>query len=295
MRISKWLKKNTRELYGKKIALTGATGGIGKELCRYLLMLGAELILVDRSEKRQSELIDSLCALYPTANIKGIQCDLEYTNQVFRAADILIENKIDVFIHNAGAYSIPRHKCDTGFDNVFQINFLSPYLLIRRILPLLNERAGRVVVVGSIAHNYSVIDLNDADFSRRTRASLVYGNAKRHLMFSLYPLFTGGSASLSVTHPGITLTNITAHYPPLVFALIKHPMRVIFMSPKRAALSILYGVFQQTEKNEWIGPRYFNIWGLPKLSKLKTVDEREAHEIQKRAELFYRNISSSTT
>ena len=114
------------------------------------------------------------------------------------------------------------------------------------LLPVLRERGGRVVAVGSIAHNYSETDPADVDFSSRTRASRVYGNAKRYLMFSLYGLFENESnVSLAVCHPGITFTNITAHYPKAVFAIIKNPMKVIFMKPERACLSIVRGVFEE--------------------------------------------------
>ena len=43
--MERWLSKNTESLVGKKVAVTGTTGGIGKELCKYLAKLGAELIL----------------------------------------------------------------------------------------------------------------------------------------------------------------------------------------------------------------------------------------------------------
>lgn len=150
------------------------------------------------------------------------------------------------------------------------------------------------MVVGSIAHDYSRSDSHDVDFHTRARASLVYGNAKRYLMFSLYELFRGESeVSLSVTHPGITFTNITAHYPKLIFALIKHPMKVIFMKPRRACLSVLLGVFEACGDCEWIGPRWFDVWGLPKKKVLRTVTEEEQREIGVCAEKIYERLEES--
>ena len=189
------------------------------------------------------------------------------------------------------SYSIPRKKCDTGLDNVFQINFASPYFMVRQLLPTLRSRCGRVVVVGSIAHDYSKSDGNDIDFSTRTRASRVYGNAKRYLMFSLYELFRAErEVTLSVTHPGITFTNITSHYPKLIFAVIKHPMKVIFMKPRKAALSILHGVFEPVGYFEWIGPRVFDVWGYPTKKRLKTATPEESREIAARAEKIYSDL-----
>ncbi len=292
MKTSAWLEKNTSSLRGRTVALSGSTGGIGRELCRYLAALGASLVLLDRNKHRQSALIAELGQSYPHVSVRGLPLDLSDMDSVRSCTSALLDVGIDVLILNAGAYSIPREKTREGFDNVFAINFLSPYYMIRELLPALNMRGGRVVAVGSIAHNYSSLDESDVDFSTRTRASLVYGNAKRFLMYSLYPLFEGGRATLSVTHPGITFTNITAHYPKLVFALIKHPMKVIFMKPRRAALSVLRGVFEPTESFSWIGPRYFGIWGLPKKRELKTARENERTRIAKIADKLYTEMAN---
>ena len=199
-----------------------------------------------------------------------------------RFSEILIKNCPDVIIHNAGAYSIPRYITDCGFDNVFMINFLSPYYMTKTLLPYLSQKGGRVVAVGSIAHNYSKTNPENIDFRDIKAASKAYGNAKRYLMLSFYRLFENEKGvMLSVTHPGITFTNITAHYPKVIFALIKHPMKIIFMKPKKAALCLLKGVFDKTEFGTWYGPRVFNVWGLPKLMNLKTATEDEINKMPK--------------
>ena len=269
---------------------TGSTGGLGQALCHHLAALGASLLLLDRNPTRSQALAASLTAAYGI-HVCCIPVDLSDIASVRKAADALLSEPPDIFIHNAGAYSIPRCTCSTGYDNVFQINFVSPYYMVRELLPTLRQKRGRVVAVGSIAHNYSKSDEKDVDFATRKQASKVYGNAKRYLMFSLFELFRGEKdVKLAVTHPGITFTNITAHYPKLIFAVIKHPMKIIFMKPKKAALSILAGVFEDCSYFEWIGPRIFDVWGLPKKKKLRTCKETESREIFLRAEKIYEQI-----
>jgi len=269
-RLDKWIDENTKSLSGKTVAISGATGGLGRRLCRRLCSLGASLILLDRNGARSAALAEELETEYPHRAIERISLDLEDMERVREVARTLEEMEVDILILNAGAYSIPRHKCTTGYDNVFQINFLSPYYLAKMLLPKLRARGGRVVVVSSIAHNYSHIDRADVDFSTRRAASKVYGNAKRWLTYCLM-----GERGVAITHPGIAVTGITGHYPKLVYALIKYPMKLIFMSPDKACLSILSGVFGDTPYGEWIGPRVFNVWGLPKRKKLPTVDDAE--------------------
>ncbi len=293
MTIEKWLAQNTHSLKGKMVAITGSTGGLGQEICKILAFLGADLLLLDRNEKKSQALAQELQNNFADIKVMRIPLDLAEMPSVRTATEQLKKLKIDVFIHNAGAYSIPRYVCDTGFDNVFQINFVSPYYIINELLPQLRAINGRVIAVGSIAHNYSKINENDIDFKLKKQSSLVYGNAKRFLMFSLYQLFKNETdVSLTITHPGITFTNITAHYPKMIFAVIKHPMKIIFMKPKKACLSIIKGVFQSCIYREWIGPRWFDIWGLPKSKILKTCCTNEAKKIGEIAENIYQELKN---
>lgn len=287
MNIEKWLCENTSSLDGKLVAISGATGGLGREICIYLGKLGASLVLVNRSRERALKLEGELRELYPEIQIKHITADLEDFDTVRSAADRLEKMPLDYLILNAGAYSIPRRICKTGYDNVFQINFIAPYYLARRLMPKIKERGGRVVAVGSIAHNYSKTDPADLDFRTRSRASLVYGNAKRYLMYSLLGNQEG---AVSVAHPGITFTNITAHYPKLIFAIIKHPMKIIFMKPRTAALSIVRAIFESCSDFEWIGPSIFDVWGKPKKKKLRTASTEEIKRIKLTAEKIYSKL-----
>ena len=289
--MKRWIERNTESLAGKTVAISGSTGGLGYALCKRLAALGAHLILLDRNPGKMDALAEHVHSLYPQTEIDRVQMDLADMQSVDAAAQQLRGMPVDVLICNAGAYAVPRFITSSGLDNVFQINFAAPYYLVRSLLPHLAERDGRVVIVGSIAHNYSKTDPDDVDFRTRQKASLVYGNAKRYLMFSMYDLFGDREdVTLSVTHPGIAVTGITAHYPKWLYALIKYPMKVIFMHPRRACLSILKGVFEPTASCEWIGPRVFDVWGLPRKRVLTTCDVQEREYIAEAAERIYLDL-----
>ena len=113
-------------------------------------------------------------------------------------------------------------------------------------------------------------------------------------MFAMHELFKEEKElSLSVVHPGITFTNITAHYPKIIFAIIKNPMKIIFMKPKKACLSLLYGVFSPTDYHEWLGPRCFGIWGLPARRKLHTCSTAESAAIAKQMNELYEQLTKN--
>ena len=286
MNYKKWLSENTCSLKGKTVAISGSTGGIGKELCKFFCSLSADIILIDRSKARSDALRISLLAEFPNATFKAYYVDLEDIAAVRELSVSLQNEEIDYLVLNAGAYKIPRSKGKNGFENVFNINFISPYILANALLPQIKARGGKVVAVGSIAHNYSKIDVNDVDFATRKAPSKIYGNAKRYLMYTLWSLDEYRD-TINVAHPGIAVTNITSHYPKVIYAIIKYPMKIIFMNPKKASLSILYALFTNTTKNEWIGPRVFDVWGLPRKKILKTCSQEEAEKISQIAKEIY--------
>lgn len=293
MSIQKWLEKNTASLSGKTVAITGSTGGLGKELCKYLAALGASLVLVDRNLHRSEQNKADILSLFPETEVRLVTADLEKMISVKKAADILKEMPIDVLVLNAGAYGIPVKVCETGYCNVFQINFISQYYLARALSPSLKKRGGKIVAVGSIANKFSKTTQTDIDFANRSNANLIYGNAKRYLMYALYGLSEKENVPVSISHPGITFTNITSNYPPFLSAVIKYPMKIIFMNPKKACLSVLKGVFNPCEKYRWIGPAWFNIWGLPQEKYITGCNELEYEYINQTAEEIYQNIRST--
>lgn len=296
MNYKKWFRENTESLKGKKVAITGATGGLGAELCRHLATLEAELILLNRNKEKTESLINELESEFQDIKVKFVPLNLEDVNSVNHAIAELEKDCPDVFIHNAGAYSIPRRITNFGFNNIFTINFLAPYYMTECLWEKLREKSARVVIVGSIAHNYSKTNSENIDFSTVGADSKVYGNAKRHLMLSMYERFRNEKdISLSVTHPGITFTNITAHYPKLIFSIIKYPMKVIFMKPKKAALCIVRGIFDSCNYGEWIGPRIFDVWGKPRKFRLKTFKNKEAREVFDISKIKINDIKRSNT
>ena len=286
MNYKKWLSENTCSLKGKTVAISGSTGGIGKELCKFFCSLSADIILIDRNKARSDALRESLLEEFPNISLKAYYVDLENISAVRELAKALQNETIDYLVLNAGAYKIPRRKGENGFENAFNINFVSPYILADALLPQIKARGGKLIAVGSIAHNYSKIDVNDVDFATRKAPSKIYGNAKRYLMYSLWSLDEYRD-TVNVAHPGIAVTNITSHYPKLIYAIIKYPMKIIFMNPKKASLSILYALFTETKKNEWIGPRIFDVWGLPRKKTLKTCSQEEAEKISELSKEIY--------
>ena len=109
MKTDKWILKNTSSLSGKTVAISGSTGGLGRELCRYFAMLGASLILVDRNTDKSLGVANELKSEFPELTVSCIKADMSDIESVKLAEKSLSQMNVDFLVLNAGAYSIPRY------------------------------------------------------------------------------------------------------------------------------------------------------------------------------------------
>ena len=140
-------------------------------------------------------------------------------------------------------------------------------------------------------YNAYFIDEKDIDFSLKKKHSKVYGNAKRFLTFALMKLCKKEDVNLSIVHPGLTLTEMTNHYPKAINWLVKLFIGFFCPSTKKASLHLLKGIFENTTYNEWIGPPIIQVYGKPKKIKLKSCSTKESNKIFEIAEEIYDTIN----
>ena len=292
MNTKKWLNKYCKTLKNKRVVITGATGGLGKEICFFLAELSANLTLAVRNINSAENLKTAILSRFPETNIDIVELDYSNLTSVKNCIKELKKyNGIDILINNAAVYNVPVTKLDSGYNNIFQINFVYQYYFTKQLLPELEKQENSTcIVLGSIAHNYSKLNENDIDFSSSKSNSKIYGNSKRFFMFATKKLFENSKTTLNIAHPGITLTKMTSHYPAAINWLVKIAIKLLFPKPTVAATAIIFAIFNQTKYNEWIGPKWFNIWGKPKISKLKTATDDEKEKIYLIAEKINKNI-----
>ena len=288
MKIEKWLEENTHSLNGKTICITGSTGDLAQIFTEKLAKMGANFIFANRNKEKSEKQKKQLIEKFPDIKIQVLNVNYEDMNSVKLLVCKLKQIHIDILILNAAVYNVQRKTTTSGFDNVFQVNFISQYYIAKQLLTNLRKiKNSKIVVIGSIAHNYSKVNFNDIQKLKTKKSSIAYGNSKRFLMASMQKLLENHPVKLSVVHPGITLTQMTSHYPFFINWLVKIGIKIFFPKPEKACLSILSGVFNSTETNEWIGPKKHNVWGYPKKQKLKTISTDEAEKIFFEAEKIY--------
>lgn len=289
MNVNNWINKNCKSLDNKTICITGSTGGLSTSFVDVLAKLGANLIFANRNLEKSEIQKQNLIKKYPNIKIQILSLDLFDIESVKNFCVEIKSYKVDIFIFNAGIYNEQREMSRINYNNIFQVNFISPYYIIKQLLPNLTKET-KLIVVGSIAYNFSKVDFSDIQKLNTKNPNKIYGNSKRFLMYSLLKLSEEKNLNLTIVHPGITLTNMTSHYHKSMNWLIKIMEKLMFQKPEKACLSVLAGIFTNTNSGEWIGPSRFNIWGYPKKQKLKNFTSDEATKIYNIAEQIYNKM-----
>lgn len=158
-------------LQNKIVLITGATSGIGKACVELCLKEGAKVIFTGRNLKK----IKTLQQQWGSQSIGLFSDASDVSNQ-----EQLIENikkhtnYLDAIYFNAGDVThAPLENWDNeAFDRVFNTNVKSPFFLLQKALPLLNENSS-VVFCGSTSIHIGLAQSSVYAASKSALRSLV--------------------------------------------------------------------------------------------------------------------------
>ncbi len=202
---------------GRLIVVTGANSGTGQEAARRLAAAGAHVVMAVRTVAKGEQARAGILARHPGAELEVRRVDLADLGSVRQFADGLLADgtPIDLLINNAGVMAPPtRMTTADGFELQFGSNYLGPFALTVRLLPLvLAAPAPRVVTMSSGMANFGRIHLDDLQWERRYRPNLAYAQSKlADLMMTrhLAAIATQRDWNLmsNAAHPGFTRTNL---------------------------------------------------------------------------------------
>lgn len=136
----------------KTILVTGATDGIGFLTAKMLVSMGHTVLLHGRNQVKLERVTAELSALPGGGRVESYLADLSHMPEVEELAAAVSEKhkKLDVLINNAGVFKASESITDEGLDVRFAVNTIAPYLLTRRLLPLMDS-CGRVINLSSAA------------------------------------------------------------------------------------------------------------------------------------------------
>ena len=131
----------------RTILITGSTDGIGELTARTLVERGHTVLLHGRNPSKLDRVAASL-----GGDVERHVADLSGLDAVeaMAAAITARHDRLDVLINNAGVFKTRQPRTADGLDVRFMVNTIAPYVLTRRLLPLI-PADGRVVNLSSAA------------------------------------------------------------------------------------------------------------------------------------------------
>ena len=206
------------DLTGRRVLITGAAVGLGRETARAMAAHGAEVTVLARSAERAAEGAAAVSALVPGASVSTGVVDLGSLASINAFADgwLAEHDAFDILINNAGVMACPFGHTADGFETQFGTNHLGHFLLTALLAPALHAgESPRVVTLSSAGHSRSDVDLDDPGFEHTEYSAwIAYGRSKtanalfaRELARRAGP---SGLLSFSV-HPGGIMTALGRH------------------------------------------------------------------------------------
>ncbi|MFO7590115.1 MAG: SDR family NAD(P)-dependent oxidoreductase [Acidimicrobiia bacterium] len=134
-----------RALEGASIVVTGATGGIGREIAGQLAALGARLTLSARDRGTLEAL--AIDATLVAADLRDAHAGKSIVDTALAAND-----RLDGLVNAAGivAFGPLGETDDVVIEELFLTNVLGPLWLIRAALPALTESRGFIANVSAV-------------------------------------------------------------------------------------------------------------------------------------------------
>lgn len=142
-------------LQGKKILITGATGGLGRSMCEEFLLAGNSIALLGRSWKKLVGLKNQLLlSATQGQKIESYICDLSDEDSVLKMiSDVKGEfGNIDVIVNAAALFPVSSVEETTTeeFKNCMKVNVESPFVIIREFVSgMKQQKWGRIVNIAS--------------------------------------------------------------------------------------------------------------------------------------------------
>lgn len=201
------------DLAGKTCVVTGASAGIGTATARGLAERGASLALVGRDGARL-DAVGAACRAAGAGTVRTYVADFAVLAEVRALADRLLADwpRIDVLVNNAALVLQRREETVDGFEKVFAVNHLAPYLLTRLLLDRVVASApARIVNVASDAHTFGPMEPDDYMSTRAYKPLKVYGRSKlANILFTveLARRLEGTGVTANCLHPGFVSTSL---------------------------------------------------------------------------------------
>ncbi len=271
----------------KLAVITGADGGMGTEITRAVALAGYRVVMaccnLEKAEMKKNLLIRDT----GNRDIEVEFIDLASLASVAAFAEKICARgeKLMLLMNNAGTMETGRHYTEDGLERTVSVNYVGPYLLTRKLLPLMGEESR---VVNMVSCTYAIGRLDFPDFFYQGKKGSfwripVYSNTK--LALTLFTLELADRVKergivVNAADPGIVSTDIiTMHmwFDPLTDIFFRPFIR----TPRQGAATAI-GLLLNEEAGKRTGT--LNVSGRAVMLSRKYLPHAQQQELWKRTE-----------
>lgn len=195
---------NDAEAMDGQVALvTGATGGIGREVARRLGARGAHVVVTGRSRERGEETVAEIERAGGSAQL--FRADFASMATVRALADEFRDryDRLDVLVNNAACSQDARRLTADGHELTLAVNHLAPYLLTHDLFGLLTDTPdARIVNTSSTVHRRGEVDFADLRLESDYEAFAAYARSKLANLLFTTELAARVDFPVNAVHPG---------------------------------------------------------------------------------------------
>ncbi len=146
--------------------ITGADGGMGTEITRAVAKAGYRIIMACYNPKKAEIVRECLSKETENPYLEVMAIDLSSMQSVVSFANRILERNLPItlLMNNAGTMETGFHTTSDGFERTVSVNYMGPYLLTRKLVPLM-VRGARIV--NMVSCTYAIGKLDFPDFFHR--------------------------------------------------------------------------------------------------------------------------------
>ncbi|MCY1138910.1 hypothetical protein OWR29_12955 [Actinoplanes sp. Pm04-4] len=139
----------------------------------------------------------------------AVRADLSLLSETARAADEVGSGRLAAIVCCAGIFTLRAEHTEEGLERAFVLNYLSRYLLVRRLLPRLVP-GGRVVLVANAGRYGDTLGpMDDLNLRRGGRGLRIAGRTQHACdLFALELARREPGLAVSCVDPGLVATRV---------------------------------------------------------------------------------------
>ena len=225
--------------------ITGATEGVGKVTALELAKKGFTVVVAARNANKAEALKKEIETSTGNTSCDSIVADLGSLGQVRQLAETFRRrySTLDVLINNAGVFLPTRTETEDGYEMMFQVNYLSPFLLTNLLLEELQKsEQGRIINLSSSVYAIGKFDPDNLQSEKHFSVLGTYAATKLFvLMFTeeLARRLKATSVTANAVHPGIVRTRMMLQAPGAL-RLVSYLSLPFSISPVTGARTSVY-------------------------------------------------------